>query len=81
MHQGKPANATHIHSKGKIAVEQHNPYQRPQAQVADVLSPDGLVPASRGKRLAAAIVDGLIALAVFIPIMIYGGYFTALAQG
>ena len=62
-------------------MEQHNPYQRPQAQVADVLPSDGLVPASRGKRLAAAIVDTLIALAVLIPIMIFGGYFTALAQG
>ncbi|MDR0182485.1 RDD family protein [Lysobacter arvi] len=62
-------------------MEQHNPYQRPQAQVADALPPDGLVPASRGKRLAAAILDTLIALAVLIPIMAFGGYFTALAQG
>jgi uncharacterized RDD family membrane protein YckC len=61
-------------------VEQPNPYQSPQSQVADH-RPDGQQVASRGRRLGAAIIDTLIALAVVLPMMFAGGYFDTLATG
>ncbi|QDH69793.1 RDD family protein [Marilutibacter alkalisoli] len=54
--------------------QDNNPYQSPQADVADALSLDNL--AGRGERLGAAIIDGLIMLAVMLPIMWIGGYFS-----
>lgn len=60
-------------------MEQHNPYQRPQAQVYDVV--DDLQEASRWKRLGGALIDGLIALAVLMPLMFMGGYFRNFSSG
>jgi uncharacterized RDD family membrane protein YckC len=61
-------------------MEQQNPYQRPQAPV-DIAPDDGLQPAGRLSRLAAAIVDTIIALVILLPIMFAGGYFSTLDQG
>mgnify|MGYP003577791579 CR=1 FL=1 len=62
-------------------MEQHNPYQRPQAQPVDVPSPDGLVQASRWKRLGAAAIDAIIGVVIVLPVMFMGGYFSNLANG
>ncbi|MCF7223199.1 RDD family protein [Marilutibacter chinensis] len=51
-----------------------NPYQSPQAVVEDVAIGDDL--AGRGERLGAAIIDTLILLAVLMPLMYAGGYFS-----
>lgn len=59
-------------------MEQQNPYQSPQSVVADVTSGPEL--AGRGARLGAAILDGVIAAVVIMPIMFFGGYFTAATQ-
>src|SRR5262245_60189249 len=49
-----------------------NPYAPPQAVVQDVVSPDqGIVPADRGSRLGASILDGLIfGIMVYLPFVI-----------
>ena len=59
-------------------MEQHNPYQRPQAQVHDIVD---LEPASRMKRFGGAFIDGLIAIVVLLPIMYVGGYFNSFSSG
>lgn len=51
----------------------NNPYQSPQTVVEDVVDGDDL--AGRGERLGAAIIDGLIMIAVMGPLMYFGGYF------
>lgn len=58
-------------------MDEQNPYRNPTTQVADVIA-DGneLDLADRGTRLGAAIIDGLLMLAINIPIMWLGGYFT-----
>lgn len=58
-------------------MEQHNPYQSPQAIVAD--NP-GQQLAGRGARLGAAIIDTIILLVVIMPIMFVGGYFNNFAE-
>jgi uncharacterized RDD family membrane protein YckC len=55
---------------------EHNPYQSPQAVVADAVHGANL--ASRGARLGAALLDGLILLVLILPVMYFGGYFSAL---
>jgi len=49
-----------------------NPYAPPQAVVQDVVVPDqGIVPADRGTRLGASILDGLIfMLMVYLPFVV-----------
>jgi uncharacterized RDD family membrane protein YckC len=48
-------------------MDESNPYAPPQAAVHDVADPEAWVePAERGTRLAAAILDGLIVMAVMI---------------
>jgi len=49
-----------------------NPYSSPVATVADVVSGGEL--ATRGARFAAAFIDGLILMAVLLPLMFVGGY-------
>ena len=53
-----------------------NPYAPPQAAVQDVGEPgDSLPKAERGTRLAASILDGIIAAAmIVIPMVIVGGW-------
>jgi uncharacterized RDD family membrane protein YckC len=55
---------------------EHNPYQSPQAIVADPGTGQHL--ASRGARLGAALLDSLIIMVVLLPVMYVGGYFSAL---
>ena len=57
---------------------EHNPYQRPQSNVVDWASGPDL--ASRGARLGAAMLDGLIMLLVLLPVMYFGGYFAAISD-
>lgn len=52
-----------------------NPFRAPTSEVRDV-APD-LELAGRGQRLAAVFIDGLIMLAVLLPLMWVGGYFSA----
>jgi len=49
-----------------------NPYAPPRAAVLDVVDPHAaLVPAGRGARLAAAVLDGIIAMmAVYVPFLV-----------
>ena len=55
-------------------MESGNPYERPQAVVADVAQMDL---AGRGERLLAAIIDGLLLMALMLPLMFVGGYWQA----
>ncbi len=56
-------------------MDEQNPYRSPDAVVAEVSGADDL--AERGTRFGAAIIDGLIMVAVILPIMFLGGYFSA----
>lgn len=51
---------------------QDNPYAAPAARVADAYYGDELVLAERGTRLAAVLLDGLVFLVAYIPLIIYG---------
>ncbi|TDR47723.1 putative RDD family membrane protein YckC [Tahibacter aquaticus] len=56
-------------------MEEQNPYRNPTRQVADVIADgDSLALADRGTRLGAAILDGLLMLAINLPVMWFGGY-------
>lgn len=57
---------------------EHNPYQRPQAVVAEVNGTANQ--ASRGARLGAALLDGLMLGFVIAPVMIFGGYFNSVME-
>lgn len=63
-------------------MDEQNPYRTPEATIAEVSGSDL---AERGTRLGAAIIDVLILMAVILPIMYVGGYFslamTAAANG
>lgn len=54
--------------------QQSNPYRAPDAAIVDYALDTEL--AGRGERLAAAIIDTLILLAVLLPVMFFGGYFS-----
>ena len=56
-------------------MDEQNPYRGPDAAVAEFSSGDEL--AGRWARLGAAIIDGIIMLAVVIPVMYMGGYMQA----
>lgn len=56
-------------------MDEQNPYRGPDAAVAEFSSGDEL--AGRGARLGAAIIDGIIMLAVVMPVMYMGGYMQA----
>ncbi len=54
-----------------------NPYSSPDAVVADLSAGDL---AGRGERLGAAIIDGIILIAILFPLMFISGYWqTAMA--
>lgn len=55
-----------------------NPYQAPEAPLAPPpMAMDGShVLAGRGERLAAALIDGVIALVLMVPIFVFTGYFS-----
>jgi uncharacterized RDD family membrane protein YckC len=52
----------------------HNPYAPPKADVRDVPERPAFGLASRGLRLTAAIVDGVLSLLVTLPLVFYTGY-------
>ena len=58
-----------------------DPYSPPAARlVVDPASAE-LVLAGRGVRLAASFIDGLLMLAILMPMMFAGGYFDGLLRG
>ena len=54
-------------------MDDKNPYRAPEAPIADQQHDPEL--AGLGERLAAAIIDTVIMLAVLLPVMWFGGYF------
>lgn len=52
-----------------------NPYRSPEAVVADLSADDSL--ASRGARLGASLIDGVIMFGILMPLMYVGGYWRA----
>ena len=56
-----------------------NPYQAPEAAVAEIAQADDL--AGRGARLGAAIIDSLIMVVIWAPVMFFTGYFRRAAEG
>lgn len=62
-------------------MEDHNPYRAPDAVVADVAAASEGELASLGERLGGAIIDGLISLAIVLPIMFATGYFQGAMSG
>jgi uncharacterized RDD family membrane protein YckC len=56
-------------------MENHNPYQAPQSNVEQAAGETQL--AGRGQRLGAALLDGILMLAIMVPAMFLGGYLTA----
>ena len=61
-------------------MSEHNPYDAPSATVADI-DTQQVVLADRGMRLVAAIIDGLLLLAVLVPTMFLGGYVSSILAG
>ena len=55
-------------------MDEQNPYRSPDALVAEVSGNDL---AERGTRLGAALIDGLMMIALILPMMFLGGYFSA----
>lgn len=53
-----------------------DPYRTPDADVAS-LSVAGLDPADRALRLVAALIDGVIAMVLIVPLMFMGGFWEA----
>jgi uncharacterized RDD family membrane protein YckC len=62
-------------------MQDNNPYSAPSAHVADVAPAGAQELAGRGMRLAAAIVDALILIAIMLPLMYMGGYFSGMMSG
>ena len=60
---------------------QDNPYNAPAAAVADFAPAGEQVLAGRGMRLVAVLIDAVIMLAIMLPIMWFGGYFTGMLSG
>jgi uncharacterized RDD family membrane protein YckC len=54
-----------------------DPYRSPDADLAGVQAPDTLDGGVRWLRLAAALIDGFIMLAIFLPLAFVGGYWEA----
>jgi uncharacterized RDD family membrane protein YckC len=62
-------------------MQDSNPYSAPSAHVADIAPAGAQELAGRGMRLAAAFIDGLILLAIMMPLMYMGGYFSGMMSG
>jgi len=59
----------------------NNPYSAPQAAIVETPDVRELRLAGRGERLGAAIIDGLIIMAILLPAMYMSGYFAGVMQG
>ncbi len=55
-----------------------DPFRAPASDVQDFTGGEQL--AGRGTRLAAAFIDGVVYLIVFVPVMWVGGYFTTVME-
>ena len=60
---------------------EQNPYNAPEANVSYDPPSNSLQPADRLMRLVAALIDGLIMMAVILPLMFFGGYFSGIMEG
>lgn len=60
-------------------MDEQNPYSTPEAtlQAQPTGLPDSIDLAGRVERLCAAILDGLIAIGTYLPLMYFGGYWDA----
>lgn len=59
-------------------MEEQNPYRGPESAVAVRAADTDL--AGHGERLAAALIDGLIAISVTLPAMWFGGFFKTVME-
>lgn len=59
-------------------MEEQNPYRGPESAVAVQAADTDL--AGHGERLAAALIDGLIAISVILPAMWFGGFFKTVME-
>jgi len=59
------------------SLPEHDPYRTPDAHLVPPYSGDGHELADRWARLAAALIDGVIALVVTVPPMLMTGYWQA----
>jgi len=57
-----------------------NPYRTPRAALADTHTSSDEALANRGTRLGAAIIDTIMLLIVFVPLMYFGGYLQAVRE-
>jgi uncharacterized RDD family membrane protein YckC len=62
-------------------MQDSNPYSAPAAAVADIAPAGAQELAGRGLRLGGAIIDVLILLAIMLPLMFVGGYFSGMMSG
>jgi uncharacterized RDD family membrane protein YckC len=62
-------------------VSEQNPYSAPEALVVDHVVVGAPRLGGRGERFGAAIIDGLILVAILLPLMFASGYFSGLMQG
>jgi len=62
-------------------VSEHNPYETPQATVADVAVAGEQGLAGRGQRLGAAIIDAIIGFVAALPIMSVLGTWSYVQRG
>jgi uncharacterized RDD family membrane protein YckC len=61
-------------------VHDDNPYNAPSARLMDA-PPERNVLADRWLRLGGAMLDGLLMMLIFMPMMWFGGYFARLMRG
>jgi uncharacterized RDD family membrane protein YckC len=59
-------------------MEDRNPYSAPESTLLAAEAPGDL--ADLGERLAAALIDGLLLMLLFLPLMWFGGYIEAVMQ-
>jgi uncharacterized RDD family membrane protein YckC len=64
-----------------INMRQEDPYKPPETDVADVVDAELNELATRGERLAGALVDGIIAIAVLWPAMYAVGFWKRASAG
>lgn len=61
-------------------MSEHNPYDAPNATVADIHDQQVQL-AGRGMRLVAAIIDTVLMLVILVPAMFAGGYISSIMSG
>lgn len=61
-------------------MSEHNPYDAPNATVADI-DDQQVQLADRGMRLVASIIDTVLMLVILVPAMFAGGYISSMMAG